>query len=80
MEQNGEKTFRQCRPDGRGGVVWNLDGVEPIPYRLPQLLANKELIPVTIPPTLPDATTPSVYLGIQKGNRAGADRKRKSVR
>ena len=71
--RTGRKRF-DCRPDGRGGVVWNLDGVERIPYRLPQLLANKELIPVNIPLTLPGATTPSVYLGIQKGNRAGAEK------
>ncbi|MCE5308532.1 MAG: DUF3987 domain-containing protein [Acidobacteriales bacterium] len=35
---DGEKVFRQCRPDGRGGVVWNLDGIERVPYRLPELL------------------------------------------
>ncbi|NQW11054.1 MAG: AAA family ATPase [Alphaproteobacteria bacterium] len=32
------KDFRQRRPDGRGGWVWSVKGVEPIPYRLPQLL------------------------------------------
>jgi putative DNA primase/helicase len=35
---DGEKTFRQSRPNGTGGVIWNLDGVERVPYRLPQLL------------------------------------------
>ncbi len=29
------KGFRQRRPDGEGGWVWNLDGVEPLLYRLP---------------------------------------------
>lgn len=33
------KDFRQRRPDGSGGWTWNLDGVDPIPYRLPELLA-----------------------------------------
>ena len=33
------KKFLQRRPDGRGGWVWNLQGVEPILYRLPELLA-----------------------------------------
>jgi AAA domain len=34
----GSKKIRQRRPDGNGGWVWNLGGVEPIPYRLPDLL------------------------------------------
>jgi len=34
------KGFRQRRPDGRGGWVWNLKGVESRPlYRLPEVLA-----------------------------------------
>ncbi len=32
------KDFRQRRPDGRGGWLWNLDGVPRIPYRLPEVL------------------------------------------
>jgi hypothetical protein len=34
----GGKRIRQRRPDGNGGWVWNLDGVQPVPYRLPELL------------------------------------------
>ena len=33
------KNFPQRRPDGRGGWIDNLDGVERLPYRLPELLA-----------------------------------------
>jgi RecA-family ATPase len=33
-----KKTFRQRRPDGNGGWLWNLGGVQPIPYRLPELI------------------------------------------
>jgi putative DNA primase/helicase len=33
------KRFSQRRPDGQDGWIWNLDGVEPVPYRLPELLA-----------------------------------------
>src|SRR5262249_9603656 len=33
------KDFRQCRPDGNGGMVWNLKGVQRVPYRLPELLS-----------------------------------------
>jgi 5S rRNA maturation endonuclease (ribonuclease M5) len=32
------KGFKQRRPDGRGGWVWNLTGVDRIPYRLPDVL------------------------------------------
>jgi hypothetical protein len=38
VKPDGEKVFRQCRPDGRGAVIWNLDGIERVPYRLPELL------------------------------------------
>jgi hypothetical protein len=38
LKPDGEKVFRQCRPDGRGGVIWNLDGIDRVPYRLPELL------------------------------------------
>jgi hypothetical protein len=31
------KGFRQRRPDGKGGHVWNLDGVRRVPYRWPEL-------------------------------------------
>ncbi|OOP56513.1 MAG: hypothetical protein AYP45_08705 [Candidatus Brocadia carolinensis] len=34
------KTFRQRRPDGRGGRIWNLDGVRIVPYRLPEVKAS----------------------------------------
>lgn len=34
---DGQKDFRQCRPDGQGGVIWNLDGIDRVPYRLPKL-------------------------------------------
>ncbi len=33
------KAFRQRRPDGKGGWHWNLHDIEPILYRLPELLA-----------------------------------------
>ena len=37
------KSFRQRRPDGQGGWIWDMKGVERIPYRLPELLAGVEL-------------------------------------
>ncbi len=32
------KQFRQRRPDGNGSWVWNLDGVQRVPYAMPALL------------------------------------------
>ncbi len=32
-----DKQFRQSQPDGKGGWIWNLDGVTRVPYRLPEL-------------------------------------------
>jgi len=33
------KSFRQRRPNGHDGWIWNLDGVRPVPYRLPEVVA-----------------------------------------
>lgn len=38
LKPDGGKDFRQCRRDGRNGVDWNLEGIERVPYRLPELL------------------------------------------
>ena len=37
------KDFKQRRLDGNGDWIWNLNGVERVPYRLPQLLAANEV-------------------------------------
>lgn len=34
------KTFRQRRPDGAGGWIWNLQGVTTTLYRIPELIAG----------------------------------------
>src|SRR5262245_16492864 len=31
------KTFRQRRPDGKGGWTWSVKGLRRLPYRLPEL-------------------------------------------
>lgn len=33
-----KKNFKYRRPDGNGGWIWDLRGVERVPYRLPELL------------------------------------------
>lgn len=39
------KGFKQRRPDGRGGWVWNLDGVRRVLYNLPEVMkANEDLL------------------------------------
>lgn len=38
------KSFRQRRPDGQGGWIWNMDGVERVLYRLPEILNPKKPI------------------------------------
>jgi len=35
------KTFRFRRPDGNGGWIWNLNGINPVLYRIPELLEAK---------------------------------------
>jgi len=36
--RNVPKDFRQRRPDGDGGWIWNLNGVERVLYKLPEIL------------------------------------------
>jgi KaiC/GvpD/RAD55 family RecA-like ATPase len=33
------KRFSQRRPEGRGGWLWGLGGVQPVPFRLPRVIA-----------------------------------------
>jgi Family of unknown function (DUF5906) len=43
------KNFRQRRPDGNGGYIWNLKGVDRVLYRLPQLLTSDPAAIVFVP-------------------------------
>jgi hypothetical protein len=42
------KDFRQRRPDGKGGWVWNLNGVRLVLYRLPELARAPSSRPVFV--------------------------------
>ncbi len=42
------KTFRQRRPDGNGGWSWRVKGIRQVPYRLPELCAAGNDVPVFI--------------------------------
>jgi hypothetical protein len=33
--ENGDKMFKQYRPDGNGGYASSMEGIERLPYRLP---------------------------------------------
>lgn len=46
---DGSKKIRQRRPDGKGGHVWNLKGIRPLPYRLPELIATPVDVPILVP-------------------------------
>ncbi|MBU1345311.1 MAG: DUF3987 domain-containing protein, partial [Proteobacteria bacterium] len=37
------KDFTQRRPDGKGGWIWNLEGVRRIPYNLPDVIKAQEV-------------------------------------
>lgn len=42
-QKGASKTFKQRRPDGKGGWLYNMQGVEPVPYRLDQILLQPEM-------------------------------------
>lgn len=42
------KGFRQRRPDGKGRWIWNLQGIQRLPYQLPSLIASPPDVPVWI--------------------------------
>ncbi len=45
---SGKKDFRQRRPDGRGGWIYDLDGVRRVLYRLPELAASPDKLIVIV--------------------------------
>ncbi len=38
------KEFRQRRPDGNGNWIWSVKDIEPVPYRLPDILGADEVV------------------------------------
>jgi putative DNA primase/helicase len=44
VERREPKGFRQRRPDGSGGWVWNLDGTRRVLYRLPEVLKARSVL------------------------------------
>ncbi|MDO8532659.1 MAG: DUF3631 domain-containing protein [Dehalococcoidia bacterium] len=58
------KDFRQRRPDGAGGWLWNLDGVRRVLYRLPELATMPTDAPVFIAEGEKDVDNLSTHLGL----------------
>jgi DNA primase len=60
------KNFRQRRPDGHGGYIWNLQGCDTVLYRLPEITdAIKRGEPVFIVEGEKDADNAVSKLGLQ---------------
>ena len=38
------KGFSQRRPNGNGGWIWDIKGIETVPYQLPKILESKEIM------------------------------------
>src|SRR5262249_46369177 len=68
------KGFRQRRPDGKGGWVWNLQGVRFVPYRLPELLAADPDRPVFCVEGERDADNLAAIGAVATTNAMGANK------
>jgi 5S rRNA maturation endonuclease (ribonuclease M5) len=42
VTRSADKKFRQRRPDGKGSFIYNLKGVDPVPYNLPMIVQASE--------------------------------------
>jgi len=68
-ENGRSKTFRQRRPDGKGGWTWNMDGARLVPYNLP---AVKEAESVWIVEGEKDADSLTLLGEVSTTNIGGA--------
>jgi len=66
------KDFRQRRPDGQGGWLWNLSGVNRVAYRLPELLAADASQPVFVVKGEKDCDTLAALGFVTTCNAGGA--------
>lgn len=51
-DDGDSKTFKARQRDNGGGYVWNVKGVELVPYRLPELIQSSGEQPVWVKPIL----------------------------
>lgn len=73
------KDFRQRRPDGAGGWIWDLKGVTRLPYRLPHLQKTPLDVPVWIAEGERDADTLARIGFVASTNSGGAGRFRSDL-
>lgn len=66
------KDFRQRRPNGKGGWLWNLKDVRTVPYRLPELLASDKKAPIYLVEGEKDAHTLASRGRVATTNAGGA--------
>jgi hypothetical protein len=65
------KAFRQRRPNGQGGWIWNLDGVRRVLYRLPLLVQADPAWPVFVVEGEKDADSLNPLQGLIATTNAG---------
>src|SRR5215212_6961800 len=68
------KDFRQRRPDGRGGWIWDLNGTKRVPYRLPELSAADKQDTVYLPEGEKDVERLRALGRVSTTNAGGADK------
>jgi hypothetical protein len=66
------KDFRQRRPSGSGGWIWNLKGVDRVLYRLPELLKAPPTTPVYVCEGEKDVDTLRAHMLVATCNPGGA--------
>jgi len=71
---DGTKTFKQRRPNGKGGWVWGTKGIPRVPYKLPAIIKAKKSIRVYITEGEKDADR-LVDLGFVATTNAGGVKK-----
>ena len=67
------KDFLQRRPKPGGGWIWNMQGIVPVPYRLPELLLADASRPVVIVEGEKDADALAALGIVATTNHGGAD-------
>ena len=72
VTRSADKKFSQRRPDGKGGYIYNLKGVDPVPYNLPMILqASDEPVFVVEGEKCADAMIKAGFIATTNSGGAG---------
>lgn len=72
VTRSADKKFRQRRPDGKGGFIFNLKGVDPAPYNLPMIMqASNEPVFVVEGEKCADALIKAGFIATTNSGGAG---------